>query len=281
MTRKKTFDLKSCAITIGLHVLLVIMLAFVLLPIIYTIGLAFSPGSTLYMDSLFPKDPTFDNFIKLWTETDFPKWYLNTIKAGLMTSVITIVLTTPTAYAFSRLRFRGRKLSLLVLLVLQMFPGMMAMVSYYVLLNMLGLLDTTTGLVLLYAGAAVVGNTWLMKGYYDTIPKEVEEAALLDGANRFTVFIRIILPLAKSMVILIGVFSFAAPFGDFVLSRIVLTRPENYTLALGTYNFISSNFGNNFTIFAASSILASLPIVVLYLALQKIMVSGFKGALGR
>ena len=281
MTKKKKFDPKSCVITLGLHLILIIMLCFVLLPIVYTIGLAFSPGSTLYMDSLFPKYPTFDNFIKLWTETDFPLWYLNTIKAGAMTSILTIILTTPTAYAFSRMRFRGRKLSLLVLLVLQMFPGMMAMVSYYVLLNMLGLLDTTTGLVLLYAGAAVVGNTWLMKGYYDTIPKEVEEAALLDGANRFTVFVRIILPLAKSMVILIGVFSFAAPFGDFVLSRIVLTRPENYTLALGTYNFISSNFGNNFTVFAASSILASLPIVILYLALQKVMVSGFKGALGR
>lgn len=104
---------------------------------------------------------------------------------------------------------------------------------------------------------------------------------MLDGANRFTIFTRIILPLARSMVILIGVFSFAAPFGDFVLSRIVLTRSEHYTLALGTYNFISSNFGNNFTVFAASSILASLPIVVLYLALQKSMVEGFKGSLSR
>lgn len=280
MTKKK-FNAKSAAATVGIHLILIVMLAFVIIPILYIIGLSFSPGSTLYMDSLFPKEPTLDNFVKLLTKTQFPRWYLNTIKAGAMTSVITILLVAPTAYAFSRLRFKGRKLSLLVLLVLQMFPGMMAMVAYYVLLNMLGLLDTTTGLVILYAGASVTGNTWLMKGFYDTIPKALEEAALLDGANRFTVFVRIILPLAKSMVILIGVFAFAAPFGDFVLSRIVLTRPENYTLALGTYNFISSNFGNNFTVFAASSILASLPIVILYLALQKAMVSGFKGALVR
>lgn len=280
MTKKK-FNAKSAAATVGIHLILIVMLAFVIIPILYIIGLSFSPGSTLYMDSLFPKEPTLDNFVKLLTKTQFPRWYLNTIKAGAMTSVITILLAAPTAYAFSRLRFKGRKLSLLVLLVLQMFPGMMAMVAYYVLLNMLGLLDTTTGLVILYAGASVTGNTWLMKGFYDTIPKALEEAALLDGANRFTVFVRIILPLAKSMVILIGVFAFAAPFGDFVLSRIVLTRPENYTLALGTYNFISSNFGNNFTVFAASSILASLPIVILYLALQKAMVSGFKGALVR
>lgn len=281
MTVKKKFRWKDFAGSAVIHLILIIMLAFVIIPILYIIGLSFSPGSTLYMDSLFPKEPTLANFVKLLTKTQFPRWYLNTIKAGAMTSVITILLVAPTAYAFSRLRFKGRKLSLLVLLVLQMFPGMMAMVAYYVLLNMLGLLDTTTGLVILYAGASVTGNTWLMKGFYDTIPKALEEAALLDGANRFTVFVRIILPLAKSMVILIGVFAFAAPFGDFVLSRIVLTRPENYTLALGTYNFISSNFGNNFTVFAASSILASLPIVILYLALQKAMVSGFKGALVR
>lgn len=263
------------------YLLIALLLAFALIPIIYVVGLSFSPGSTLYMDTIFPTNPTLDNYKTLIYDTQFPRWYLNTIIAGLFTSVATLVLSAPTAYAFSRLRFRGRKPFLMVLLVLQMFPGMMAMVAYYVLLNMVGLLDTTAGLVILYSGAAVTGNTWLLKSFYDTVPKALEESAMIDGANRFQVFFKILLPLSYPMLVLVGVFAFAAPFGDFVLSRIVLTRPENYTLALGTYNFIASDFGNNFTVFAASSVLASLPITILYLSLQKTMVSGFKGAVVR
>lgn len=263
------------------YLLIAVLLAFALIPIIYVVGLSFNPGSTLYMDTIFPANPTLDNYKTLLYDTKFPRWYLNTMIAGLFTSLVTLVLSAPTAYAFSRLRFRGRKPFLMVLLVLQMFPGMMAMVAYYVLLNMVGLLDTAAGLVILYSGAAVTGNTWLLKSFYDTVPKALEESAMIDGANRFQVFFKILLPLSYPMLVLVGVFAFAAPFGDFVLSRIVLTRPENYTLALGTYNFIAADFGNNFTVFAASSVLASLPITILYLSLQKTMVSGFKGAVVR
>lgn len=205
------------------YLLIALLLAFALIPIIYVIGLSFSPGSTLYMDTIFPANPTLDNYKTLLYDTQFPRWYLNTIVAGLFTSLATLVLSAPTAYAFSRLRFRGRKPFLMVLLVLQMFPGMMAMVAYYVLLNMVGLLDTTAGLVLLYSGAAVTGNTWLLKSFYDTVPKALEESAMIDGANRFQVFFKILLPLSYPMLVLVGVFAFAAPFGDFVLSRIVLT----------------------------------------------------------
>ncbi|MEG0692009.1 MAG: sugar ABC transporter permease, partial [Oscillospiraceae bacterium] len=233
---RKAATTLSTALT---YIVLFVMLGFVLIPIIYVISLSFSPGSSLYADSLFPKDPTLNNYKALLVETDFIKWYINTIKAGALSAIITVILTAPTAYAFSRLRFKGRKKYLLLFLILQMFPGMMAMVAYYVLLNLCGLLDTTTGLVILYAGAAVTGNTWLLKGYFDTVPKALEEAAQIDGANRFIVFTRILLPLARPMLVLVAVFAFAAPFGDFVLSRIVLTRPENYTLALGTYNFVA------------------------------------------
>ena len=281
MNKRRAFSPKSFVSLVFVYILILVLLAFALIPIIYVVGLSFSPGSTLYMDTIFPTNPTLDNYKTLLSGTLFPRWYLNTIVAGLLTSVVTLLLCAPTAYAFSRLRFKGRKPFLLVLLVLQMFPGMMAMVAYYVLLNMVGLLDTTPGLVILYSGAAVTGNTWLLKSFYDTVPKALEEAALIDGANRFQLFTRILLPLSYPMLVLVGVFSFAAPFGDSVLSRIVLTRPENYTLALGTYNFIASDFGNNFTVFAASSVLASLPITILYLLLQKTMVTGFKGAVVR
>ncbi len=272
---------KSRASLVLTYTLLGIVSLFVLIPIVYVLSLSFSTGNTIHMDSLLPRNPTADNYITLITETNFPSWYLNTIITGALTSVTALIVVTPTAYAFSRLKFRGRKAGMLLFLVLQMFPGMMAMVAYYVLLNLLGLLDTLAGVTLLYVGSAVTVYTWMLKSFFDTVPKALEEAALIDGANRFRVFYRIILPLSAPMLVLIAVFAFAAPFGDFVLSRIVLSRPQNFTLALGTYNLISGEFGNNFTMFAASSVMASLPITILYLCLQKTMVTGFKGAVVR
>ena len=272
---------KSRASLVLAYTLLGIVSLFVLIPIVYVLSLSFSTGNTIHMDSLLPRNPTADNYITLITETNFPSWYLNTIITGALTSITALIVVTPTAYAFSRLKFRGRKAGMLLFLVLQMFPGMMAMVAYYVLLNLLGLLDTLAGVTLLYVGSAVTVYTWMLKSFFDTVPKALEEAALIDGANRFRVFYRIILPLSAPMLVLIVVFAFAAPFGDFVLSRIVLSRPQNFTLALGTYNLISGEFGNNFTMFAASSVMASLPITILYLCLQKTMVTGFKGAVVR
>lgn len=272
---------KNITITVLIYAILCVFFVFAVFPIAYVIGLSFSGGNSLYMDTIFPTKPTLDNYVTLFTGTLFPNWIFNTLKAGVLSAVITLIFSAPTAYAFSRLRFRGRKVFLLVLLVLQMFPGMMAMVSYYVLLNMLGLLDSITGLVILYAGGAVTGNTWLLKSYFDTVPRAIEEAALIDGANRLQVFSRILLPLVKPMLLLVAVFAFAAPFGDFVLSRIVMTHPENFTLALGTYNFIAAENGKDFTVFAASSVIASIPITAIYLSLQKTMITSFKGAVVR
>lgn len=266
---------------IATYAVLLLLILFVLVPIIYIISVSFNSGASLYSEHLFTRNPTLDNYKKLLTETKFLQWTWNTVLAGILCSVITVALVAPTAYAFSRLRFKGRKNMLIVFLVLQMFPGMMAMVAYYLLLNMVGLLDTSLGLVLLYAGGAIPANTWLLKGYLDTIPRSLEESACIDGANKIQVLFRIIMPLAVPMLILVAVFGFAAPFGDYVLSRIVLTSPDNYTLALGTYNFIAAEYGKNFTMFAASSLLAATPITILYLCLQKVIFTGLKGAVVR
>lgn len=263
------------------YVILALMAVFALVPIVYIVGVSFNSGASLYSESLFPKHPTLDNYIRLIKETDFILWYKNTIFTGILTSILTVCFVAPTAYAFSRLRFKGRKNILITFLVLQMFPGMMAMVAYYVLLNLVGLLDTHLGLVLLYAGAAIPGNTWLLKGYFDTIPAALEESAVIDGANRLQILTRVIAPLAMPMLVLVAVFSFAAPFGDYVLTRIVLTSPQNYTLALGTFSFVASEYGKNFTMFAASSLLAGLPISIMYLVLQKTMFTGLKGSIIR
>lgn len=277
----KRINLKKAGSLLISYAILVIVAAFVLIPIVYIVGVSFNSGASLYSEDIFPKKPTLDNYMRLIKETDFLRWYGNTIITGIMTSVMTVLFVAPTAYAFSRLRFKGRKNMLITFLILQMFPGMMAMVAYYVLLNLVGLLDTHLGLVLLYSSAAIPGNTWLLKGYFDTIPAALEESAVIDGANRMQTLFRIILPLTTPMLVLVAVFAFAAPFGDYVLTRIVLTSPQNYTLALGTFSFVASEYGKNFTMFAASSLLAGLPISLMYLALQKTMFTGLKGSIVR
>lgn len=260
---------------------LICMMLFVLVPIIYITIVSFNDNGSLYVDSIIPEKFSLENYRKLFQTTQFGRWYINTLIAGTISSLLSLLFIIPTAYAFSRLRFKGRKKILLVTLVLQMFPGTMAMVAYYVLLNMMGLLNSVYGLIFIYVGAAIPGMTWLLKGYLDTIPKALEEAALIDGANYLQVLLKIILPLAAPMTVLVAVFAFAAPFGDFALSRIVITSPEKYTVALGTYSFIQQEYTKNYGIFAASSILAGLPISILYLCLQKSIFSGVSGSVVR
>jgi len=263
------------------YLFLLLMVIFVLLPVIYIVGVSFNRGSALYSATIIPRNATLENYAYLFQSTGFPIWYGNTIKVGVFNAIFSLCLVTPTAYAFSRLRFRGRKNYLIAFLVLQMFPGTMAMVAYFVLLNLTGLLNNHLGLVLIYSGTAVPGFTWLLKGYFDTVPQAIEEAAILDGASYLTVLARIIVPLTIPMLMLIAIFAFVAPFGDYILARIVLTTPDNFTLPLGIYNFIAAQFGKNFTMFAACSLLTALPITILYLAMQKTITTGFSGSLVR
>ncbi len=263
------------------YLYLILIMLFVLAPIVYILIVSFNDSGSLYVQSIVPEKFSLNNYTKLFTTTNFGKWYLNTVKTGAISALLALIFIIPTAFAFSRMRFRGRKQMLIVTIVLQMFPGTMAMVAYYVLLNMLDLLNTVPGLVLIYVGAAIPGMTWLLKGYLDTIPKALEEAAIIDGANYFQVMMRIILPLAAPMVVLVAVFSFAAPFGDFALSRIIITDPNKYTIALGTYSFVQQEYTKNYGIFAASSILAGLPISIVYLSLQKTIFSGVSGSVVR
>ena len=261
-----------------IYVFLIVVALIVVTPIVYIIFMAFNADGTLYIDTLFPTRYSFQAFVDLFTDTDFLEWYGNTLIVGAMNAFLCLILVLPTAYALSRLRFKGRKNYLLVFLVLQMFPGTMSMVAYYVILNMLGLLDTYFGLVLVFACTAIPGSTFLMKGYLDTISREVEEAAMLDGASRLQSIVRIILPLAKPMVGLVCLFGFASPFGDYMLSKILITDPGKYTLALGIYQSIYSQQATNYALFAAAALLSSLPMTVIYMCLQKVIINGLSGA---
>ncbi len=274
--RKRTVkDVLSLIVT---YAFLIFVALIVLLPVIYIVMMAFNAEKSLYIDTIFPTKFSLGAFERLFTQTNFLLWYLNTMIVGALTAAGEILLVLPTSYALSHMRFKGRKQYLMAFLVLQMFPGTMAMVAYYVLLNMLGLLDTYFGLVVIFSCTAIPGSTYMMKGYLDTIPRSVEEAAMLDGASRWQCVTRIILPLAKPMIGLLALFGFSAPFGEYMMSKILITNPNRFTLALGIYQGIFSQATTDYAMFAAAAILSSLPMVIVYMSLQRVIMEGLSGA---
>jgi len=256
------------------YLFLFLMIIIVVLPVFWIFTSSLNQGSSLYSSSIIPDKPTFIHYKELFTETRFPTWYINSIKVGLASSLLSVVLVTLTTYAFSRLKFFGRKRGLMTMLILQMFPAAMNLVALYVLLNLVGLLDTHIGLILIYAGGGVPYNIWLMKGYMDTLPRSMEEAAIIDGASRWTILRKIIIPLSLPIISVIAIFSFMSPFTDFLLARLVLRSPTKWTLAVGLQDFIADQFGQHFTQFAAGALLAALPVTILYLSLQNLLIGG-------
>lgn len=285
MKQPEVFHLPKRKLTVADVLSLIVTYAFlifvaliVLLPVIYIVMMAFNAEKSLYIDTIFPTKFSLGAFERLFTQTNFLLWYLNTMIVGALTAAGEILLVLPTSYALSHMRFKGRKQYLMAFLVLQMFPGTMAMVAYYVLLNMLGLLDTYFGLVVIFSCTAIPGSTYMMKGYLDTIPRSVEEAAMLDGASRWQCVTRIILPLAKPMIGLLALFGFSAPFGEYMMSKILITNPNRFTLALGIYQGIFSQATTDYAMFAAAAILSSLPMVIVYMSLQRVIMEGLSGA---
>lgn len=245
-------------------------------PLLWTVMMSLNPGTNMLVTDLFPKNPTLEHYKWLFTNprSDYLIWYKNSLYVAIINTVGSLIITSLIAYAFSRYKFFGRKYGLYMFLLLQMFPALMGMVAIYILLNTVGLTDSLWGLIIVYLGGQIPFNAWLVKGYFDTIPKEIDEAARMDGAGHLKIFWSIMLPLAKPILAVIALFNFMAPFMDFLLPRIVLSSPEKFTLALGLFNFINDQFSTNFTRFAAGAILIALPIALVFLLLQKYLISG-------
>lgn len=259
-----------------MYLFIFIMLVLIGYPLVWTIGLSLNSGTSLYSAAMIPENWSFTHYKWLFTsaESDYLLWYKNSLIVAVINSGISVLLTALIAYAFSRYKFVGRRYGLYTFLLLQMFPSLMAMVALYVLLNMLGLLDTLAGLILIYIGGQIPFNAWLVKGYFDTIGRELDDAARIDGAGHFAVFFKIMLPLAKPILAVVALFNFMAPFTDFLLPSIIIRSPENFTLAIGLFSFINNQFANNFTRFAAGSILIAIPIALVFLFLQRYLISG-------
>lgn len=258
------------------YLVIAVMAVIVFYPLLWIIGSSFNPGNSLSGSTMFPENPTLAHYKHLFDadKSDYIMWYKNSLKISIITMVLTVASVSLTAYSFSRYRFVGRKNGLITFLILQMIPNFAALIAIFVLANRTGLIDTHLGLILVYVGGQIPMNTYLMKGYLDTIPKELDESAKMDGAGHLRIFFQIVMPLAKPILAVVALFSFIAPFGDFILARILLRSEDKFTLLVGLYELVAKQFGNEFTKFAAGSVLIAIPIAALFLVFQRYFVSG-------
>ncbi len=268
---------------IVIYVVLTLISIIWLFPFFFLIiqSLRGEPGSaTAYF---WPKEWTFDNYIKLFTDTsvyNFPRWYGITLIISIVVTVVQTLIVLVTSYALSRLRFKLRKPFMNLMLVLGMFPGFMSMTAIYFLLKLIGLTQTfgLVGLILVYVASSCMGY-YISKGFFDTIPKSLDEAARIDGANRHTVFIKIILPLAKPIIIYTVLTSFMAPWGEYMFASLMAFGDQNnFNVAVGLKYMLSRETINEyFTRFCAASVVVSVPITALFFWLQKYYVEGVTG----
>ncbi len=255
------------------RIIIWVVIILVLFPASWIFMASFSKGQSFFTTSLFPKTLGLQNYSDLLTQTNFVTWILNSLKICIAVSVIQLVLTSLSAYAFSRMRFPGRRNGLLTLLVLQVFPSSMAVAGYYILIYKFGLSDNILVLIFVLAGGSAF-NIWLLKAYIDAIPKELDEAAFVDGASHFAVFFRIILPLAAPQLAVIFVFSFIATYSEYIISSVFLNSPVNHTLAVGLQTFLTNQFATNWTLFAAAAVLSSIPIMIMFMFMQRFIQNG-------
>lgn len=262
------------AITLLIYLFLIALSVICLFPVLWIVSASFNTGDALYSSSLLPKELTLKHYRHLFEKTDYVLWFWNTFKIACMNMLASLIVITTAAYAVSRFRFAGRGGVLISLLVLQMFPSFMAMISVYVLLLQAGLLDTHFGLVLVYIAGGTPIGIWLVKGYMDSVPKSLEETARIDGASHTTVFIRIIAPLCVPILSFISLTSFIAPWMDFILPRLLLRSSEKKTLAIGLFEMVTDRSQMMFTTFAAGAVLVAIPITLLFFFLQRFVIEG-------
>ena len=249
------------------------------LPIAYLVYTAFRVSPTTgIINTLFPADLRlgFGNFMRLFSDTMFTRWLFNTILVATCSCALTTIFILMVSYALSRLRFKLRKPIMNVLLVLGMFPGFMSMIAVYFILKAMNLTNSLLALILVYSGSAAL-SYYICKGFFDTVPRAMEEAAILDGANQPTVFLKIILPLAKPIIVYTVLTSFISPWCDFIFVNTIISDRELYTVSLGLYKMINAeknSFNDNFTVFCAGAFVVGGIIVSLFMSMQRYYVEG-------
>ncbi|HVR31749.1 MAG TPA: sugar ABC transporter permease [Acidimicrobiia bacterium] len=264
------------------HVLLSASVVFVLFPLAWMVSASFNAVDNLSASTLIPSEVTLDNFTGLFENPSVPvgRWMWNTLKVSLVAGFLNVFLAALAAYAFSRLRFRGRRVGLLSLLLLQVFPQFLGFIALFLLAQQVGSvfpsfgLNTHAFLILVYMGGAIGFNAFLIKGFMDTIPVSLDESAHVDGASPFAIFTRIVLPLSRPVLAVIFMLSFIGLYSEYILAAFLLTDTAQYTLAVGLQLFVESEYAAKWGALAAAAVIGSLPIVVVFLFAQKHIISG-------
>jgi len=278
---------KRFSVAIRLLIALFLIL-FSIFPVLWIISAALDPANSLATQKIIPNNANFQNFLRLFNkdpnfnfgELYYWRWLFNSVKIATISTVLTLSLTTMAAYAFSRLRFAGRVTMLKAILLIQVFPNLLALVAIYLMIEQTGHiipglgLESHAGLILVYLGGSMGINIWLMKGFLDTIPRAIDEAAMIDGATNWQIFTQLLLPLLRPILIVVGILAFIGTYGDFVLARILLSKAENYTLMVGLTLFTNNQFAQNWGPFSAGALIGALPVMAIYLALQDQIAGG-------
>lgn len=259
-----------------LHIVYIILCFLAMVPILYALILSFSgSGGALSSGfSIIPKDFTLDNYIGILVEKPFLRWFSNSAILSICTMVIAIGFAVVASYAFSRYRFKGRNGILKSLLLLNAFPQILSMFALFRLLKQLNLLDSKLGLVIIYAGTMCIFSIWNMKGYFDTIPVEIEEASKIDGASDLQLLWRVVMPLALPAIIVTSVMVLIFVWNEYLFSTTFLLNEDSYTLAGGLYQLQSNDYSRSWSLFSAAAILVSVPVLIIFFCIQKYMVSG-------
>ena len=266
----------------GVAIFAVLFAAFPLYLVVIT---SFNASGSLQLTSFFPTEISFDNYTKLFSDPTIPflTWSYNSLVIAGSVALISVVIGAASAFAFSRLRFKGKKFGLQALLLIQMFPAILSIAAIYLIMESIGNfapdfgLGTQSGLVLVYLGGAMGVNIWLHKGFVDSIPIEIDEAAKIDGASPMQTYWQIFIPLASPVLAVVTLLSFIGTFNEYILARLFLVDMDTRTIAVGLQQFVSGQYAQNWGAFAAGSIVASIPIVLIFLSLQRYIVSGLAG----
>ncbi len=264
-----------------IYALLTLLAVLWLLPIAYLVFQSFRAEAGAYTPYLLPRAYTLENYVKLFTDTSlfpYPRWFGNTLLVAVCSCIISTVMILMISYCFSRLRFRSRRSFMNIGLILGMFPGFMAMIAVYHLLKLVGLDQSLAALVLVYSSAACLGY-FIAKGFFDTLPRALDEAATIDGATRNDIFWKITLPMSGPIVVYTALTSFIAPFADFIFVSVIMKdNYEKYTVALGLYQMLTrENLYQYFTRFCAGAVLVAIPVTLLFMCLQRYYVEGVTG----
>lgn len=274
MNKKKRLNLTF------VYILLIVLSIMWLFPIVWVVLTSFRGEGSAFVNYFIPKTWTLDNYAKLFTQNTFPfgLWFLNTLFVATCTCILSTLITVAMAYSLSRIKFKHRNGFLKLALVLNMFPGFMSMIAVYYILKALNLDQTLTALIFVYSAGAAL-TFYIAKGFFDTIPYSLDESAMIDGATRLDIFLKITLPLSKPIIVYTALIAFMGPWMDFIFAKVILgDATSKYTVAIGLFSMLQQDTINQwFMSFTAGSVIIAIPITILFMFMQKYYVEGITG----